>query len=51
MTQILRIAMAQFDFPVGDVAGNAERIARMIVEARDAHGADIVLFPELALSG
>ena len=47
----LRIAMAQFDFPVGDVAGNAERIARMIVEARDAHGADIVLFPELALSG
>jgi len=47
----LRIAMAQFDFPVGDVAGNAERIARMIVEARDEHGADIVLFPELALSG
>ena len=47
----LRIAMAQFDFPVGDVAGNAERIARMIVEARDLHGADIVLFPELALSG
>ena len=47
----LRIAMAQFDFPVGDVAGNAERIARMIVEARDEHGADIVLFRELALSG
>jgi len=47
----LRIAMAQFDFPVGDVAGNAERIARMIVEARDVHGADLVLFPELALSG
>src|SRR5574338_937931 len=47
----LRIAMAQFDFPVGDVAGNAQRIARMIVEARDVHGADLVLFPELALSG
>ena len=47
----LRIAMAQFDFPVGDVAGNARRIARMIAEARDEHGADIVLFPELALSG
>ena len=27
MTQSLRIAMAQFDFPVGDVAGNARRIA------------------------
>ena len=47
----LRIAMAQFDFPVGDVAGNRDRIARMIAEARDEHGADIVLFPELALSG
>ena len=51
MTRILRIAMAQFDFPVGDVAGNRERIARMIAEARDTHAADIVLFPELALSG
>jgi NAD+ synthase (glutamine-hydrolysing) len=47
----LRIALAQFDFPVGDVAGNRDRIARMIAEARDEHGADIVLFPELALSG
>ncbi len=48
---MLRVAMAQFDFPVGDVAGNRERIARMIGEARDEHGADIVLFPELAVSG
>ena len=47
----LRIAMAQFDFPVGDVAGNRDRIAAMIAEARDEHGADVVLFPELALSG
>ena len=47
----LRIAMAQFDFPVGDVAGNRERIARMIAEARDEYAADIVLFPELALCG
>ena len=47
----LLIAMAQFDFPVGDVAGNAARIAAMIAEARDAYDADVVLFPELALSG
>ncbi len=47
----LRIAMAQFDFPVGDIAGNEGRIARMIAEARDVHGADVVLFPELAVSG
>jgi NAD+ synthetase len=51
MTDSLRIALAQFDFPVGDVAGNRDRIAAMIAEARDEHGADIVLFPELALSG
>ncbi|WP_240126827.1 NAD+ synthase [Thermomonas alba] len=51
MTQPLRIAMAQFDFPVGDVAGNAARIAEMIAFARDEYAADIVLFPELALSG
>ncbi|TLX23134.1 NAD+ synthase [Thermomonas fusca] len=51
MTQNLRIAMAQFDFPVGDVAGNAARIAEMITFARDEYAADLVLFPELALSG
>ncbi|KFN51250.1 NAD+ synthase [Arenimonas composti] len=47
----LRIAMAQFDFPVGAVEANARRIAALIAEARDEHGADLVLFPELALSG
>ena len=51
MTPPLRIAMAQFDFPVGDVAGNTRRIAEMIAFARDEYGADVVLFPELALSG
>lgn len=47
----LRIALAQFDFPVGDIAGNTERIRRMIGEARDEFGADVVLFPELAICG
>ena len=51
MKDSLRLAMAQFDFPVGAVARNAERIARMIAEARDEFDADIVLFPELAISG
>jgi len=51
MNDSLRIALAQFDFPVGAVAANAERIAAMIAEARDEYGADIVLFPELAISG
>ena len=51
MKDSLRIALAQFDFPVGAVAANARRIEAMIAEARDEYGADIVPFPELALSG
>ena len=51
MSNTLRIALAQFDFPVGDVAGNEQRIAKMIAEARDEYGAELVLFPELTLSG
>ncbi|GGZ51521.1 NAD+ synthase [Lysobacter xinjiangensis] len=47
----LRIALAQFDFPVGDVAGNASMIEAMIATARDEFGAGLVVFPELALSG
>ena len=47
----LRIALAQFDFPVGALALNERRIAELIAEARDRHRADVVLFPELALSG
>ena len=47
----IRIAMAQFDFPVGDIAGNTRRIIEMTTHARDHYGADVVLFPELALSG
>ncbi|UNK48989.1 NAD+ synthase [Lysobacter sp. S4-A87] len=51
MSNPLRLALAQFDFPVGAVHQNAERIAAMISQARDEYGADVVLFPELALSG
>ena len=47
----LRIALAQFDFPVGAVEKNAERIIAFIEEARDEYGAELVLFPELAISG
>jgi len=49
--KMLRIAMAQFDFPVGAVDTNAARIETLIAEARDLHRADLVLFPELAISG
>lgn len=51
MSQPLRIALAQFDFPVGAVEDNANRIVELIAEARDGYGADLIVFPELALSG
>ncbi len=51
MATTLRLALAQFDFPVGDVASNAARITALIAEARDIHKADLVVFPELAVSG
>lgn len=47
---MLRIALAQFDFPVGDLTGNAEKILRLIDQAKQSQ-ADVLLFPELALSG
>jgi len=47
----LRLALAQFDFPVGDITGNRDKIIQTIQRARDEFRADIVIFPELALSG
>lgn len=47
----MRIALAQYDFPVGDITGNVRRIQTLIEQARDAHGADLIVFPELCVSG
>jgi NAD+ synthase (glutamine-hydrolysing) len=47
----LRIALAQLDLFVGDVGGNAQRVIDTAAEARDRLKADLVLFPELSLSG
>jgi NAD+ synthase (glutamine-hydrolysing) len=46
----LRLAMAQINVVVGDVEGNARKILEWIERAR-AIDADIVTFPELALTG
>ncbi len=46
----LRLALAQLDFCVGDIEGNAFRIIESINKAK-ARKADIVIFPELALTG
>lgn len=47
----LRFALAQFDFPVGATADNAQRIEALAAEARDRLGASLVAFPELTVSG
>ncbi len=46
----LRIAQAQINATVGDLGGNCAKIASFIERAKDRK-ADIVTFPELAVSG
>ncbi len=43
--------MAQLNLVVGDVEGNTSRIIAAATEARDQWGADVVMLPELAVSG
>jgi len=46
----MRLALAQINTTVGDLDGNRERILARLTEAKEA-GADVVLFPELAVTG
>jgi NAD+ synthase (glutamine-hydrolysing) len=46
----LRLALAQVNPTVGDIAGNADLVARWASHAA-AQGAHVVLFPEMALTG
>ena len=46
----VRVAMAQINPTVGDLAGNSSKILDFALRAKD-QGANLVLFPELALSG
>ena len=46
----MRLALCQLNATVGDIARNAERIREGTSAAREA-GAELVLFPELALTG
>lgn len=51
MSASLRIALAQLNLFVGDVAGNTQRLIDTSAQARDELRADLVLFPELSISG
>jgi NAD+ synthase (glutamine-hydrolysing) len=46
----VRVALAQVNVVVGDLEGNRERIVGLADEAR-SQGADLVVFPELAVTG
>src|ERR687887_2653019 len=46
----MRLALAQINTTVGDLDGNREKILQGLAEARAA-SADLVLFPELAVTG
>ena len=46
----MRLALAQLDARLGDVAANERRVRETLVNARAA-GAELVVFPELYLSG
>ncbi|PNK61279.1 NAD+ synthase [Psychrobacter sp. FDAARGOS_221] len=46
----LKFALAQAHFMVGDIQENIEKMRQLAIEARD-NGADIIVFPELALLG
>jgi NAD+ synthase (glutamine-hydrolysing) len=46
----VRIALAQINPTVGDIDGNAAKIAAWIARARD-EGADLAIFPELCVPG
>ena len=46
----LRVALAQINPTVGDLAGNAALIADSVAKAK-AHGANLIVFPEMIVTG
>ena len=47
----LRVVMAQADFLVGDIYANTHKVLQTCEYARDTQGADLIVFPELTLTG
>ncbi len=51
MSDYPKVALAQIDTLVGDIPGNAQRIAEAAFRARDELGCQMAVFPELTLTG
>ncbi|GLQ88485.1 NAD+ synthase [Dyella flagellata] len=47
---VLRLALAQYDFPVGAVAANTAKVRDLMARASEG-GASLAVFPELTISG
>jgi len=48
--ETVTFALAQSHFLVGDITANAEKMRTLALQARE-QGADVIIFPELALLG
>lgn len=51
MQSTLRVALAQVNLCVGDMSGNATKVVHWAARAKKELGADVIVFPELALTG
>ena len=51
MDNNVKVALAQVDLAVGDVAGNTQKIIEYASRARDEERTDLVVFPELSICG
>lgn len=47
----LRVVLAQLNFTVGDIVNNTDKHIANAIIARDELGADIIVFPELSITG
>jgi NAD+ synthase (glutamine-hydrolysing) len=51
MARQLKAVLAQLNFVVGDIEGNTQKVIDTAHAAVNEHGADLVAFPELTLTG
>ncbi|WP_372724643.1 NAD+ synthase [Immundisolibacter sp.] len=51
MARELVLALAQMNCLVGDISGNVDKIIELAATARREHGADLIVCPELAITG
>ncbi len=51
MSKKLRVVMAQLNLLVGDIQGNLQQHKQAAITARDTLKADVIVFPELSMTG